>query len=230
MGTIFLDEISEMTPKLQSKILRVIQEKQVFRLGGTKLIPFDARLIVATNQNLWEMAETGSFRKDLYYRLNVLELELPPLRSRLEDLPLLFADFLIMLNPSFAPALKDCLPAIKELLASYIWPGNVRELENFTHILVAYWQPNDGSAKLLHLISEHLKIKNLRLNKQQIKPKIINTNQEHTTNSLKSTEIQHIKRTLELCNGNIGRAASMLGIHRSTLWRKIKAIYGDDSA
>ncbi len=161
-GTIFLDEIGEMNVMLQSKLLRVIQERQVLRVGATKLIPFDARIIVATNENLWRLVESGSFRKDLYYRLNVLELEIPPLRERRGDTLALFEDFSRRLSPSMWELVRESTDELALLLSSYPWPGNVRELENFVRMLVAYWHSEMRPGDLLSLIDSMLNRKRAR--------------------------------------------------------------------
>jgi propionate catabolism operon transcriptional regulator len=247
-GTIFLDEIGEMSSALQSKLLRVIQEKQVLRVGGTKLIPVDARIIVATNQNLWELVQNNSFRKDLYYRLNVLELEIPPLCARKDDIIMLFLEFLKALSPAAWSVISHISGELEKYLCEYSWPGNVRELENFAHTLVASFRPGDPPLQLIMLTADSLKRKQLRF-----KPLGSNGGANQTleapnrqftdspsetaaadygfikakTNSASFTDIKSltdkkIEETMAACNGNIPQAAFLLGIHRTTLWRKMR--------
>jgi propionate catabolism operon transcriptional regulator len=227
MGTIFLDEIGEMSPALQSKLLRVIQEKQVLRVGGTKLIPFDARIIVATNQNLWELVQNNTFRMDLYYRLNVLELGIPPLRERLDDIIQLLREFLKNLSPSTWKIISHFSGEVEKYLTAYSWPGNVRELENFVHALAASINPDDPPLKLINLIAEGINKKYRRMTHETIpvsKTARVNAGEPQVcVDDMKAGVNKIIKETLNACNGNIPQAARVLGIHRSTLWRKIQA-------
>ncbi len=129
-GTLFLDEIAEMSPGAQAKLLRVLQERQFTRLGGTRAITTDVRIVAATNRNLEEAVERKTFREDLYYRLNVVRLEVPPLRERREEIPLLVEHFLGDLRRRHGRAPSGFAPAAMDLLYRYPWPGNVRELKN----------------------------------------------------------------------------------------------------
>lgn len=129
-GTLFLDEIAEVTPAIQVKLLRVLQEHEFERLGGTKTIKVDVRLIAATNKNLEELVKQNAFREDLYYRLHVIEIYLPPLRERREDIPLLVEHFLQRYSRENGKRLKSVAPEAMDALMQYHWPGNVRELEN----------------------------------------------------------------------------------------------------
>jgi two-component system response regulator PilR (NtrC family) len=130
-GTLFLDEISEMSQKMQVKILRAIQEKVIRRVGGNQEIPVDVRIITATNRDLLENIEKGEFRSDLYYRLNVISIKVPPLRERKEDIPILMQHFLLRYNKKFAKNIQGFEKKVLECFQNYSWPGNVRELENF---------------------------------------------------------------------------------------------------
>ena len=130
-GTLFLDEISEMSQKMQVKILRAIQEKVIRRVGGNQEIPVDVRIITATNRDLVESIEKGEFRSDLYYRLNVISIKVPPLRERKEDIPILMQYFLQRYNKKFAKNIQGFEKKVLECFQNYNWPGNVRELENF---------------------------------------------------------------------------------------------------
>jgi transcriptional regulator with GAF, ATPase, and Fis domain len=129
-GTLFLDEIGELTPELQIKFLRVLQHQEFQRVGGTSIISTDARIIAATNQNLEEKIKNGSFRQDLYYRLNVFPIYLPPLRKRKDDIPDLVHYFIKKYNKKFAKSIRNVTRDAMEVLLGYDWPGNVRELEN----------------------------------------------------------------------------------------------------
>lgn len=129
-GTLFLDEIAEVTPAVQVKLLRVLQERKFERLGGTKTIEVDVRLIAATNKDLEQMVQRGAFREDLYYRLQVIQIYLPPLRERKDDIPLLVEHFLQKYNEENDKHIQAVAPDAMELLMKYHWPGNVRELEN----------------------------------------------------------------------------------------------------
>lgn len=129
-GTLFLDEIGEMPPATQVKLLRVLQEQEFERVGGTKTLHVDVRLIAATNRNLPKQIDEGKFREDLYYRLNVVPIEMPPLRERREDIPLLVAHFLFKYNAETGKKVCEIQPEAMRLLSTYSWPGNVRELEN----------------------------------------------------------------------------------------------------
>ncbi len=131
LGTLFLDEISEMSQKMQVKVLRAIQEKIIRRVGGNKEIVVDVRIITATNRDLAESIEKGEFRSDLYYRLNVISIKVPPLRERKEDIPILMQHFLQRYNQKFAKNIQGFEKKVLECFSAYRWPGNVRELENF---------------------------------------------------------------------------------------------------
>lgn len=151
-GTILLDEIGEMPINLQSKLLRVLQEKELRRLGGTKSIKLDVRVIAATNQKLEQQVSEGKFRQDLYYRLNVIPIQIPPLRSRKEDIPLLINVFLHKYNEKYNQAKYIEISAI-ELMQQYSWPGNVRELENIIEqLVVIIKEPGIGSQNILKII------------------------------------------------------------------------------
>jgi transcriptional regulator with GAF, ATPase, and Fis domain len=135
-GTLFLDEIGDMSPNLQSKLLRVLQERQFDRVGGIKTIRTDIRVIAATHQNLKKGVEEGTFREDLYYRLNVIPIEVPPLRKRVSDIPLLVRHFIDQFNKSKRREIQDIDAEVLKRLMHYTWPGNVRELENVIERIV----------------------------------------------------------------------------------------------
>src|SRR5262249_46236585 len=129
-GTVFMDELGELAPTLQAKLLRVLQERELERVGGTRAIKIDIRLIAATNRDLEKAMLTGTFRQDLYYRLNVLSLTMPALRERRDDIPLLAGYFAMRISKKSARPVKGISPEARKCLVHYDWPGNVRELEN----------------------------------------------------------------------------------------------------
>jgi transcriptional regulator with PAS, ATPase and Fis domain len=222
MGTIFLDEIGDLTLDVQSRLLRVFQEKEVIRIGDDKVIPVDIRIIAASNKNLYHLVEKGAFREDLYYRLDIVPLYLPPLRERMEDIECLCRHFLD--RYSRVNHLKDIsmAPGGMKILKAYSWPGNIRELEHFIERLVILSQSE--------IINDEI-VKKMMNDKQVYR----NKRRESTPLSqqdpgddqcieavLKQMEYRRIKETLINVNGDKARAARMLGMSASTLWRKIK--------
>ncbi len=196
-GTAFLDEIGELSMSLQSRLLRILEEHEVLRIGGGHIRSVNIQVISATNKDLWEMTENGSFRKDLYYRLNVLELNLPPLRVRKMDIPLLVEKFLTeMCHDLQAEEIEKISrhPAFRE----YNWPGNIRELRNIIERFAALYKEEDYKVLLLSLFE--------RL----------------TPTELRSGEQEELDRVLNSVQGNKTEAAKKLGISRTTLWRKLK--------
>ena len=153
-GTLFLDEISIMKPEMQAKLLRVVQERTVRRLGGTKDIPVDIRLLAATNQNLQEAMKDGQFRRDLYYRLSVVTIHLPPLRERVADIPLFAASFLDHFNREMGKNIAGIRPAVLDALMTHHWPGNIRELRNVIERAAVFC--SDDQIGLAHLPREVL--------------------------------------------------------------------------
>ncbi|MGK9475680.1 sigma-54-dependent transcriptional regulator [Melioribacter sp. OK-6-Me] len=202
-GTIFLDEISEMSPHLQVKLLRVLQEKEFERVGGEYLIPMKARIIAATNRNLEQLVNEGKFREDLFFRLKVVSIDVPPLRERKEDIPLLVNYFLHKLNSELHKNVNKISSEAIESLIEYDWPGNIRELENT--LMQAIVLSND---EILH--KENLLIKAGLYNDSN---KLI---------SLKEVEKKHIKFVLEHTKWNKPEAAKILGISLPTLYSKIE--------
>ncbi|WP_257350980.1 sigma 54-interacting transcriptional regulator [Pseudalkalibacillus decolorationis] len=208
-GTIFLDEIGEISPKLQSRLLRVLQEREIMRIGDDKVIPVDVRIIAATNKNLIQMVKSTDFREDLYYRLSVLDLVLPPLRERREDIPLLVNAFIQ--NGISGPKHIMITDAAKKKLSEENWEGNVRQLQNFCERLSVLYKDK---------IIDVYDIEKYFPNKSEEK---IWLNQEVEGNlSHGVSERERILQTLKEVNYNMGKAASKLGISRTTLWRKIK--------
>jgi two-component system response regulator HydG len=208
-GTLFLDEIGEMSPATQAKILRVLQEKEFEMVGGTKTVSVDVRIITATHKNLEVEVKEGRFREDLFYRLNVVPITIPPLRDRKEDIPLLADHFLKISNRKNKRAIKGFDPKSLEALVGYPWPGNVRELENIVERMVIM------SRKDMILF-------------QDLPRDFTSENEaegdQNTTggSSLKDMEKAMILKTLEQNGGNRTKAAIILGVTRKTLQNKIK--------
>jgi DNA-binding NtrC family response regulator len=207
-GTIFLDEIGDISPKLQVDLLRVLQERCFYRVGGSEEVRVDGRVIAATHVNLQQAAAEGRFREDLYYRLNVIEIRIPPLRERREDVPLLARHFLERLSHELGKDVGEISEGALKVLIDYNWPGNVRELENAVERALvtcrgkrlaeedfAFLAQNGGGAKGLAIPAGM---------------------------TLQEMEKQMIIATLQRTDGNIKESASILGIDRSTLYEKIK--------
>lgn len=199
-GTLFLDEVAEFPPSIQAKLLRVLQSKEFERVGESQTRKVDVRVIAATNRNLEEALKEGTFREDLYYRLNAVRLKLPPLRDRPEDIPLLIQQFLQKFSKG---ALVELAPEAMKALRAYRWNGNVRELENVIERSVLLSQ--NGTIRLQHL------------------PEEIRMILDQPSNSMSLEEIEkiHIKRVLQYAK-DYDEAARLLGIDPATLWRKRK--------
>jgi len=208
-GTLFLDEVGEMTPSMQVRLLRVLQERKLMRVGGTADIPVDVRVIAATNKDLAAEAETGAFRLDLYYRLNVITLRLPALAQRREDIPLLARHFLLKYSELLGRDVREIAPEVLQALAAYPFPGNIRELENLMERAVVLAE--GPVVELRHLPPD------LQLDQQQLK-----TSRQGGMATLEENERQHILWVLEQTGGNKSRAAEILDIDRASLWRKLK--------
>ncbi len=210
-GTIFLDEIAEMAPSTQAKILRVLQEREFEPLGGSSTVKVDTRVIVATNKDLTSEIQEGRFREDLYFRVNVVMLNVPPLRERREDIPLLAGFFLKQYAEKNQRLIKGFTPLATDLLMRYDWPGNVRELENVTERSVIMARGDlitpDEFPETLRSLDPDLKKTSVDLSPGR---------------SLKAVEKEMILRTLEDTNGNRTHAAKILGISRRTLQLKLK--------
>jgi DNA-binding NtrC family response regulator len=215
-GTLFLDEISEVPLMLQAKLLRAIQEKEVRRVGATKALPVDVRIIAATNLNLAEEVKAKRFRDDLYYRLNVIELKLPPLHERREDIPLLVDAFLKKYGESRGKAIKGINESALALLMDYGWPGNVRELENVIERAVTLNRVETISSDDLPPV-----IQGARGDRR-----VLDEAAERTL-PLHDIEKEYIKKILEKMGGNKYQAAQALGIDRKTLYRKLGEIEED---
>ncbi|KGK89608.1 Fis family transcriptional regulator [Desulfosporosinus sp. HMP52] len=216
-GTLFLDEIGELPIQLQVKLLRVLQDKCFYRVGGTEPITVDTRIIAATNRDLDKMIKSGDFREDLYYRLNVIALEIPPLRQRTEDIPDLLQSFLKEFTIKYKKPIPILDPEIMINFLKYDWPGNIRELRNVIERLAIL-----AEGKMLN--SQYLPPQLLSLNYDLPSPvtslasQIIHRNLHHDD----SGEMKRIVITLEKTNGNKTAAARLLGISRGTLYYKLK--------
>ncbi|MEZ5359746.1 MAG: sigma 54-interacting transcriptional regulator [Candidatus Zixiibacteriota bacterium] len=210
-GTIFLDEIGDVSPALQVRLLRVLQEKTYEPLGSSESVTANVRVIAATNKNLEKLVSEGKFREDLYYRINVIKLHMPPLRDRREDIPLLVNHFIARLNSIHNKSIEDISPATLSILMNHEFPGNIRELQNaIEHAFVisrgGIIEPKD--------LPEHL-----APSKAHPAPE---------AKSFEELEAEFIRSLLRKHNNNRGRVAEELGIHKTTLWRKIKK-YGIDN-
>ena len=202
-GTMFLDEISELSPKLQSKLLRALDQRSFYRVGGTQKVEVDMRVLAASNRDLAQRAKDGLFRDDLLYRVNTIEIKLPPLRERAVDIPLIARQFLRQYGKANPPTLTvDAL----DLLARYPWPGNVRELKNVIERVVLLAQGPQIRASDLPLVN----------------PAHGSAPANAPALSLAELERRHIESVLHNTNWHQGRAASALGISSKTLYRKIR--------
>jgi transcriptional regulator with PAS, ATPase and Fis domain len=221
-GTIFLDEIGATSHNVQRHLLRVLQEREVMRIGADRIIPVNVRVIAASNQELVEEVNKGSFREDLFFRLNVLNINIPPLRNRLEDLPYLIERFLKILSIEHKkdpfPIPKRCITKLQE----YSWPGNIRQLKNFVERLFLICDTGCSMNVFDELIFELI----------EYRPKKNSATKQSPTDSLKDqlkadnaqNEYETIKRALEVSNFSKTKAAKLLGISRTTLWKKLKQI------
>lgn len=208
-GTLFLDEITEMSTSMQVKLLRVIQENEVMRLGSTEPIPVDARYLAATNRDLPDSVASGRFRQDLYYRLNVMHLRLPSLGERRADIPLLAYHFLNKYATLAERPVRDIDPEAMAILTNYDFPGNVRELENIIERGVAL------------TTDEMLKVEQLPDDLRAVNVRAFRRLREKLP-TLETQEADYIHWVLEQTAGNRTRAAEILGIDRVSLWRKLK--------
>jgi NtrC-family two-component system response regulator AlgB len=207
-GTLFLDEIGEISPSLQAKLLRFLEEKEFERLGESKTRKADVRTIAATNRDLAEHVRTGLFREDLLYRLNVVDLQLPPLRERPEDILRLAHRFLLFFAKSARRQPQELSPAAAEALRSYSWPGNIRELKNAVERAVILWPAQViGPEAFPAHIAAH------------VRP--AESPQIGGDYSLEDIEREHIRRVVGR-SATLEDAAGILGIDASTLWRKRK--------
>ncbi|PWA07802.1 hypothetical protein DCC39_16245 [Pueribacillus theae] len=218
-GSIFLDEIGEISNKIQAMLLRVLQEKEVMKVGGDKLIPVDVRVIAATNKNLWEKVQDGSFREDLYFRLNILRLKIPPLRDHIDDIPYLMEHLFLKhgIHFSWQKAPSD----LKKFFYQYYWPGNIRQLGNIVERMAV-----TGGFEYSDLMEE-IQFDQLKGNQEINEP----VDQRQSRNMIllgvdKLDEMEKIiiKKVMEMNDNNRSIVAEKLGISRTTLWKKIKEL------
>lgn len=207
-GTIFLDEIGDISPKLQMSLLRILQERNFYRVGGTDQIDVDVRVIAATNRDLEKAVKEGRFRDDLFYRLNVINIHLPALRDRKEDIPLLVHNFIEHLGPELGKEVQDITEGGMKVLLNHQWPGNVRELENAVERAIVTCRSKVLTEEDLTFLAAHTEEK-----KQWEVPANL---------TLDEIENQAITATLQRTHGNIKEASSILGVDRSTLYDRIK--------
>ncbi len=219
-GTIFLDEVGDMSLKTQAKVLRVLQEQTFERVGGTEIITVDVRVIAASNKPLEEEIQNGNFREDLFYRLNVIPFEIPPLRERREDIPLLANYFLLLFSQEYGKRKKTLSPAAMDLLVQHPWPGNVRELRNVMERMVIMVH---GDTIQDADVAPSLRVRPGVVSEAAAEPEV--SWDGPLREARERFERQYILRRLKEGHWNISRTADRMGIERSNLHRKMKA-YG----
>ena len=215
-GTVFFDEIGDMALSLQAKLLRVLEEQSFTRLGGNKPVHIDVRIIAASNKDLARASEKGEFRSDLFYRLNVVPIHIPPLRSRREDIIPLALHLMTELNQDLKRSFKGFDPEAAELLQNYPWPGNVRELRNVLERIMSLNQLELITKNLLPLEMREMR----RLSESDSKS--LNLSDNHYP-SLREMEKRYIEKVLESVDGNRTKASKILEIHPASLFRKLKS-------
>jgi two-component system nitrogen regulation response regulator NtrX len=211
-GTLFLDEVGDMSLRMQAKLLRVLDEQRIEPVGSSLPVQVDVRVIASTNKNLEEEIEKGNFREDLFYRLNVIPFEVPPLRERSEDIPLLAAHFLDEFATAYGRKKKELTPEAVKVLQQYHWPGNVRELKNLMERLVIMYPQVRIDARHIPLPAG----RRLAERAQERPASLQEVRQE--------AERRYILKKLEETGGNITRAAELLGLERSNLYKKMRAL------
>lgn len=209
-GTVFLDEIGDISPKLQSRLLRVLQEREIMRIGHDRVIPIDIRIIAASNKNLRDLVQQGDFREDLFYRLNVLKLSLPPLRERPHDIIALCNHFIMQNKETLGARLRSLTPEAEKLIMAYGWPGNVRELSNFCERLSVLSDSEIADTHAVRNCLEH-----------PLEAEPPGTEMIPLASVAGLQEQEAIRRAISTAS-NKKEAAQLLGIHPSTLWRKMK--------
>ena len=209
-GTVFLDEIAELPQQLQVKLLRFLQEGEIKRVGSTETIKIDVRVLAATNKKLSEMVESGQFRSDLFYRLNVIQLTMPPLRERRKDIPLLIKHFIKKYAAKLQKEISDVSPETLSALENHSWPGNIRELENTIERSVAL-----AFGKVISLYD-------LPPNLQQAAPNGADSLKTGQRLTLKELEKKYILESLEAFDWDYDQVCKELAIGRTTLGRKLK--------
>ncbi|MBS3907070.1 MAG: sigma-54-dependent Fis family transcriptional regulator [Syntrophaceae bacterium] len=206
-GTIFLDEIGDMSLAIQAKLLRVLQERQFYPVGSEQLVEVDVRVIVATNKNLENQVKQGLFREDLFYRIHVIPIHLPPLRDRKEDIPLLVEHFLEKFGQQMKKEMKGLTPMAMQRLMLHDWPGNVRELENTIEYAVAMTHQDTIAENFI------LQNKNVAISEEPLKPL------KEAKDSYEKTYLIHL---LETCGGNVSKAAKLAGKYRADFYDLLK--------
>jgi two-component system, NtrC family, response regulator HydG len=214
-GTVFLDEVADMPSSMQVKLLRAIQEGEILRVGGVEPIAIDVRFIAATHRDLESEVADGAFRQDLYYRLNVIALHLPPLAGRVEDIPALIRHFIRTKSLAAQKKIQDVDPEAMALLCQHSWPGNVRELENVIERAIAMGR---GPTLREDELPEYINRLSIETYRQP----------DATIPTLEEQEKRYIQWVLEKCKGNKTRAAQLMGIDRVSLWRKLKRFHISD--
>jgi PAS domain S-box-containing protein len=214
-GTIFLDEIGDMSGRLQAKLLRVIQEREFERVGGTKTISVDVRIVTASNMDLQKAVANGAFREDLYYRLNVINLHLPPLRERKNDIELLSVGFIKKLNRILKTEITQLSPEVLEIFMNYSWPGNIRELKNVIERAANYAIKGE-------ILPVHLPLNLLKSLETQQMPQDEPGNSYRDT--LKKTQKEMIIKALEKSGGNKSQAAKLLNMSRNNLYSTLQKL------
>jgi len=206
-GTVFLDEIGDVSPALQVRLLRFLQEKTYEPLGGVEPIAANVRVVTATNKNLQELVQEGTFRQDLYYRINVVKLALPPLRERMEDIPLLVDHLIARFNRLRGKEIAGLSPEVMAILMDHDFPGNVRELENIIEHAFVLCRGN-------MILPEHLP--------QNLRPETEGVRSSPAASSIQEVEARFIEDALRRNNWNRATTARELRMHKTTLWRKMK--------
>jgi two-component system response regulator AtoC len=221
-GTLMLDEIGNMARAMQAKLLRALETREIQRVGGTRLIPVDVRIIAATNMDLRSAIQRGDFREDLYYRLNVVNIHVPPLRERRGDIPELIRHFMTLFNARFGKKVQDISPETMRVLQAYDWPGNVRELRNIIERMVALAKTNRLEHDMLPLdilFSDAVDARGT------LAPDVPAAHGDSLRTARERFEREFILKVLERVRFNVTRAARMLGVHRNTLMAKMES-YG----
>jgi two-component system, NtrC family, response regulator AtoC len=222
-GTLFLDEIGEMGPTLQTRLLRLIENKTFRRVGGVEDLGVRTRIVAATNRNLEKAIEDGAFRKDLYYRLKVIPIELPPLRERLGDVPFIANYFIEHYDRELNKRVGKLSPEVTGILQGYSWPGNVRELRNVIERAMLLEAEEE-------ILAQHLPVELVSPNTQVVKQQASFLDENFKPTSLRVMEYFFITKTLEATNGNKSQAAKLLGISRQTLRERLKGFEGTGAA
>jgi len=223
-GTFFLDEVSEIPAETQAKLLRVLEERQFERVGGSSVIDVDIRLIAATNKDLKVLVDEGKFRNDLFFRIDVVNIVLPPLRDRPDDIPILAKHFLKILSLENNKSLSEITPEALNLLSSYAWPGNVRELRNVIQKIVVFTRgqkvmPRDVPSEIRSAVGSHVSGTEAGGSAAKL-----------FSGSIEDAEKNMIRSAIKACDGNISKAAVRLGISRRTLHRKINQYESEEQS